>query len=246
MRGRTLLELFDMLRAEAGYSQNVAHNSQHRAVQLERIRTTQQWLWDDFPWPHLRVERFFPVQAGQRFYDPATVTDIDGNAKGDIHIDRIEELQFKYGGDWCRLVPGIGAPQYSSWDSGIDERSWPVERWRIWEDEQIELWPLPADGGNASDKEGYVKIIGIRNLNPLVDDSDRADLDDRLICLFAAADLVSDQKQAAMKLDKANRLYSRLRANLMPRKRRRMFLSGPDEVARQPRGPVRVAYRVVE
>jgi hypothetical protein len=49
----------------------------------------------------------------------------------------------------------------------------------------------------------------------MVSDSDRADLDDRLIVLFAAAEILAKQKSpdAKNKLDMANARLLRLRAN---------------------------------
>lgn len=234
-RGTTLTRLLDMLRAEIRTSLNPAHNNQVRDQQVLLLQTTQEWLWDDFNWPHLRVERQQPVSNGQRFYD----------TPADIKIDRIQEIRFRYGQRWVHLHPGIDLEHYRQWDSELDMRSWPVQRWRIWEDEDIEVWPIPGANADPTDKEGYLNVIGIRNLRPLVDADDTCDLDDRLIVLFAAADILAGAgaKNADMKLEKANKRYARLRGELMPR--RRITLGKADGFGDKSllRGPPRVHYR---
>ena len=68
-RGTTLVKLLDDLRAECRISLNPAHNRQQRDVQVKMLQRKQEWLWNDFAWPHLRVERFIDLQAGDA---PAT------------------------------------------------------------------------------------------------------------------------------------------------------------------------------
>lgn len=186
-RGKSLLKLLQDYRAETRQSQNPAHNAGARDTQVQALQRMQEWLYDEHDWVHLRVDRYFDLQEGQRYVDPPD----------DIEIDRVEELAVRYGGDWLHMEPGIEDCHYAQYDSDIDERSWPVARWKVYEDEQIEIWPIPADNGirylnpNATSLEGRVRVRGIRKLRPLVDDEDTADLDDRLIVLFAAAEYLA-------------------------------------------------------
>lgn len=233
-RNKTLGGLLDAFRAECRLSSNPAHNNQVREQQINLLRRTQERLWDDFDWPHLRVERFIDVQAGQRYYD----------TPDDVAIDRIEKLEVRYGDEWLPLTPGVEALQYAMWDSDIDERSWPVERWDIYEGEQVELWPVPSLTRTAPALEGRIRVTGIRNLRPLVADSDRADLDDRLIVLYAAGEhLAADgARDAQLKLQQAQQRYSALKGNLTPVRRFRMY--GATRPENRPlRGPPRVHYR---
>jgi hypothetical protein len=237
-RHKTVTELLDDLRAETRQSLNVSHNRQIRDTQLYLLQSEQERLWTDFDWPHLRVERYLKLAEGQRFYEPP-----------DLAIDRIEKIEVKYGATWVPLVVGIGAQQYNAWDSTEDQRSWPVERWRIYEDEQVEVWPIPSQNGDDTEAtEGWLKFTGIRQLNPLVDDSDRCDLDARLIVLFAAVQMLTDDgKKAAaeVKLAAANAHYARLKSRLSPAPRFRLYGGSQTSGAVMPRGPKRVAYRVV-
>ncbi|MBI2240295.1 MAG: hypothetical protein HYU59_05765 [Magnetospirillum gryphiswaldense] len=234
-RGQTLISLLDDLRAECRLSLNPAHNAQVRDGQVKHLRRTQAWLWEDFDWPHILVERQVPLQAGQRLYDPP---------EGMV-IDRITRMEVRYGGRWVPLNPGIGAQEYAQWDSELGQRAWPVQRWRIYEDEQIEVWPIPDQNAEADTLEGTVKVSGIRSLNPLVADDDRCDLDARLIVLYTAAEILAaaGSKDAELKLTNANKLYAKLRGKLVPRRQFRMF-GGSGRGDRQVlRGPPTIYYR---
>lgn len=233
-RGKTLSSLLNDLRAETRRSQNVAHNTQAREAQVELLQRTQERLWHDFDWPHLRVRREIELQAGQRYYQPPE----------DLDIDRIEKLEVRYAETWLRLDPGIDSRHYAQWDSDLGFRSWPVRRWRIEEDEQIELWPIPDSDTDSVSLEGTLRATGIRKLRPLIDNNDVADLDNRLIVLYAAAEVLAADgaKDAQLKLTQANNLYSRIRGQLTPRRSFRMF--GEDVQSRKPlRGPPTVYYR---
>lgn len=219
-RGTTLIKLLDDLRAETRTSLNPAHNAQVRDTQVKMLQRVQERLWDDFAWPHLRVERQVTCQAGQRYYD----------TPDDLTIDRIEKLELFDGGCWRRLEYGIDGPQYGAWNSDLDERSWPIRHWKFREGEDIELWPIPDQDADATNRDGYLKFTGIRNLNPLVADGDRADLDDRLIVLYAAAEMLaaSGAKDAQFKLDQANTIYAKRRGDLSPTRQFRMFNTGAE------------------
>lgn len=214
-RKTTLVKLLDDLRAEARLSLNPAHNLQQRPAQVHLLQRVQDRLWEDFAWPHLRVERQQPIQAGQRYYEPPE----------DMRVDRIEKVEIYTDGAWRLVAPGIDPEDYTAWNSDLDQRSWPPRRWQVYEDETVEIWPISDTNADDDTREGYLKFTGIRNLNQLVDEGDRADLDDRLLVLYAAAEMLasSGAKDAQLKLDQANALYARLRGHLTPRKQFRMF-----------------------
>lgn len=230
-RGTTLIKLLDMLRAEIKVSLNPAHNQQVRDEHVNALQQAQNEVWEDFDWPTLRIERQQALFAGQRLYSPPA----------DIGIDRIEKVEVRWGGSWMELPEGIGAQEYSLWDSALDERSWPIARWRIYEGEQIEVWPIPADAGTASDLEGYLRVTGIKKLGRLVDDSDTADLDDRLIVLRASLRYFKPEDRK-LTLDAYNKRFMTLRGNYAPRKSFQLFGSSPRN-ERPLRGPARVHYR---
>jgi hypothetical protein len=224
-RGTTLIRLLDLYRAECRLSLNPAHNAQVRDTQVSHLQRVQEWLWSDFAWPILRVERFLETQNGQRFH----------SMPDDLDIDRITKIEVKHDDVYTPLRPGIDAEHYAAYDSDKDERQWPPQRWRISEDEQIELWPIPDTDYDALTQEGRIKITGIRKLQPLVDDGDRVDLDDRLVSLYAAAEFLAGAgaKDAGLKQQQANARYARLRGQQSPKRQFRMFGVGQPETTRR-------------
>lgn len=212
-RRSTLVELLDDLRAELHISLNPAHNNAVRDKQVKFLQSTQQWLWEDFTWPHLRIKRNYPVQAGQYLYD----------FSADFDIDRIEKIEVKFGGRWVPLLPGIDAAHYAAHDTELGQRSSPIRRWQIAENEQVEVWPIPDTNQVPATLEGTLKVTGIRKLNPLVDDTDRCDLDSQLIYLFAAAKSAPATQEGKFALNLANKRLAKLKGNLTPRRQFSMF-----------------------
>lgn len=234
-RGATLEAILTDVRMEARLSANTAHNVQDRDRQIHLIQREQERLWEEADWPHLRVERFMPLQAGQRFYDPASLQNEAGTVKGDLAMDRIESVEVKDGGEWLRLGNGVGRGQYAAYDSALDERADPAQAWRIYEDGQIEIWPIPETNA-GDDQEGYLRFTGIRTLQTFVDLGDRADLDDRLIALYAAARILAANKapETQLVLEAAKGLFGRLTANLHKSEGFQMFGVGNERRVRRP------------
>jgi len=230
-RNVTLGELIDDVRAEAGHSLQSNLGAAMREVLMKIIQRQQRRLWEDFDWTFLRVDRDVPVQAGQRYYDIPL----------DLTLERLESLQFKYGDRWIPLRHGIGREQLDQHDSDRDIRAYPVERWAEYEDDQIEVWPMPSQNG-TSPRDGLVRFTGIRRLRPLVAEADRADLDDTLLVLYSAAEILAREKSAdaSLKLQLAEKHYNRLRARNS--KSDTFSLSG-DAPERMPKGPKIIAVQ---
>lgn len=236
-RRSTLGKILTDVRLEARRSSSAALNVQERDRQVQLIQREQQRLWEDYDWPHLRVERFIPLQIGQRFYDLATCQNEAGDVKGDLIYDRIEMIEVKEDDDWRLLRPEITRHDYLTYDSALDERSNPARAWRVYEDEQLEIWPISDIAAVPATQDSYLRITGIRNLNPLVQESDRADLDDTLLALFVAYLLETDQAAMQKKLDAANRHYARLKADQKKCPTFQMFGVGTQE-RKYPTGPL--------
>lgn len=196
-RGTTLGQLVTMLREEIGDATSAALG-QNNLPHLKRIlQRTQQFLWEDHTWAHLRVYREESLQAGQRYYSfPA-----------DLSFDRIENTHVRYDDTWRPVLYGIELGHYNVSDPEQGDTEDPVERWQAHEDDQYEVWPVPATNGLR------LRFEGIKKLAPLIADGDRAELDDNLIVLFAATELLAkrDAKDAKAKENMATRLYARLK-----------------------------------
>lgn len=198
-RGTTLGQLVTMLREEIGDATSAALG-QNNLPHLKRVLArTQEFLWNDHNWAHLRVYREEVLQAGQRYY----------SFPPDLDFDRIENVHVRYDEDWRPVVYGIEQEHYNVSDPELNEREDPVVRWQAYESNQYEVWPLPATNGLR------LRFEGIKKLAPLIADNDRADLDDNLIVLFAATEILArrDSKDAKAKENLATRLYNRLKGH---------------------------------
>lgn len=194
-RNVSLGVLIDDLRAEAGHSLQANLGVAMRDVLVKVLRRQQKRLWEVHDWTFLRVERDVAVQAGQRFY----------NFPADLTLERLEKVEFKYGDRWIPLTYGIGREQYDLHDSDRNVRAFPVERWKEADNDQVEIWPIPSQNGSVATVTNVVRFTGIRKLRPLVAEADLADLDDTLLVLYSAAEILAREKSsdASVKLQMA-------------------------------------------
>ncbi len=206
-RKTQLLSLVAQLRAETGRTQNVAVGVDEVENLKEMLRRVQEQLYDDYPWPHLRIQSTVPLLDAGRYYDFPT----------DMNMDRIERVALKYGGTYYKIDRGIDFSDYSIYDSNADTpvEASPAQKWDIRftdTEEQIEIWPIPNE-----DDVQTLYFFGTKNLSALTEEADTADLDDRLIVLFAAAELLARQgsKDANAKLELAKARLMTLRRNSM-------------------------------
>jgi hypothetical protein len=228
-RGRQLSELIEQLQAEARLSTATSRGVDNREQLKQLLRRVQEFLYEEYFWPFLKAEKASSrktLSAGQRYYDfPAG-----------INAERIQKVWHEYGdGIWIPIERGIGPEQYNEKNSdNNDERSDPVIRWDFHGESQFEVWPLPASNG------GEIWFEAMKPLSDMVAESDTADLDDRVIVLHAAAEVLAadGQKDAQAKLDQARRRILKLLGNSSAGKR--VVMGG----AEQPSGRKSVALRV--
>lgn len=193
-RGKQLQELLAQLRAETGRSQKVSVGVDEANNLKRLIQRNHEMLYDDHDWSFKNVERYISLANGQRYYD----------LPSDLSYDNIKLIKYKYNNVYTNLTRGIGFENYSVFDSNAIpiEKSSPALRWDIRDtgvSEQMEIWPVPNDTNT-------IGLIGTKTASPLILDSDRADLDDILVVLFSAAELLAKQKSgdAGAKLQQAN------------------------------------------
>jgi hypothetical protein len=231
-RNVSLGELIDDVRAEAGHSLQANLGVAMRDVLIKVLQRQQRRLWEDHDWTFLRVHRDIAVQNGQRYY----------NIPADLTFERIEKLEFKYGDRWIPMSYGISAANYDQYDSDRGVRGFPVERWQEYENGQIEVWPVPSQNGTASPVANVVRIHGIRKLRPLVAESDVADLDDTLLVLYSAAEILAREKgaDASLKLQMAEKHYARLKGR---NSKSETFSLAGDAPITMPQGPKIIAIQ---
>lgn len=202
-RGTQLINLVSMLRAEAGLSTKVSVGTDQEDTLKTKIRRIQETYYDEVDWPFLRIFPTKALAAGQQFYDwPAA-----------LNPERVNLVKVKYGSRFYPLERGITLDDYNAHDSAADDRSEPALKWDIrftGTTDQLEIWPLPV----TNDMVLY--FDGIQKLAALTSNSDTAMLDDLLIVLTGAAELLARKETEDAKIlaksvgDRLTRLKGRL------------------------------------
>ncbi len=195
----TLQELVQQVRAEIGTSVNPAQGQSELPRIQQYLRRTQERLWAEFAWPHMLVQDDETMLVGQRSYTFNTPID----------FDRVTEAEILWGNFRQPVVYRIGRRELNAFDSNLDVRSDPVQKWQHYGDNQFEVWPIPASAGQVLTYRGTAK------LRPLIANGDQCDLDSNLLVLFVAAEMLAKLKSpdAQAKQTIAQSHYRSLRAN---------------------------------
>lgn len=196
-RGTALSDLVTMLKAEIGYSLTSGVATAEDARLKILLSTTQKWLAADFDWPFLKRTGDVLLAAGDR----------TGTLPTTLDYERPVMVSSQDQDIWVPVVYGISPQDFNAWNSDDDERSDPVRKIQYATDTTFEVWPLPAT-------ESTVRFVGQKRLDELAADDDEAELDDLLLVLFTAAELLAGQKQAdaEAKLVRAQKRLDTLKA----------------------------------
>lgn len=200
-RGTTLSELTNQLRAEIGASTNVAQGLNSVPYWQQVLRRNQERLYNETMWSFLMIDREEVLNAGERYY----------TFNADVNFDFIQQAWIKYSTQWEPISYGIDPSLYNCQDSDLDVRNEPVRRWAHYEGNQFEVWPIPS-----ADLTQSLRFRCLKKLSPLIAPTDKADLDDTLIVLFSAAEVLERLKSpdAKSKATLADRHYLSLRRNM--------------------------------
>ncbi len=209
--GTPLSELLLMLKAEIGDSLTTGVNAANDPLYRRLLSNKQKWLAHEYDFPNLQAEATVSLTQGTRFYTFPTSISRDRP----VLVEALEGTNF-----WIPLEYGIGAEQFITYNSDLGQQGFPIFRWQFNNDgstplttlDRIEVWPIP-------NQTTSLRITGQIVLPALVQDTDKAVLDDMLIVLFTAADYLArnDQPDAQLKLAEAQRLARQLSFTL-PRK----------------------------
>jgi hypothetical protein len=215
-RGTTFGELVNQLRVEARLDPSPAMSLNMTGTMEQTLRRTQERLYDEFDWPFLKVTRGIQAQAGSRYY----------NIPDGMNLERIQSVDYRWADQWIPVHRGISLDHYNAFDSDNDERADPVQRWDVTDTGdglQIEIWPLPTINNNE------VRLTGIRNLKPLLSRADIADLDDQMIVLYAASEILGGAKSelGQLKLQQASARKKTLQGRVSKTRSNSFSLNGP-------------------
>lgn len=171
MRNQTLGQLKATLRSELRQSANpaVAQSADH--VLVNALKQAQAFVHSMHAWPHRRTRVDVALSAGQRYYD----------WPDPIDYENVESVYCKWGDIWRPVaVFTEDEDTYNIYNSEADQRVDPVRRYRIIDDTQLEVWPIPASAGT-------LRIKGLRRIPELSGDSVQCPFDDGLVTKIAAS-----------------------------------------------------------
>lgn len=209
MRGTQLSVLLAMLKAEMGSDtdSNVAPGAD--SLWMSVLGNQQKWLATEMDWPFLELRADVTLVPGTRYYNFPVIQGFAFDLSSEILA------QCYWSTYWNDIRMGINIADFNSLNPDLNVRVDPVRAWQLYNSgagatTQFEVWPLPATATQ-------LRLTGQRVLNPLVASTDTADLDDMLIVLFTAAELLQrmNQQDAPAKLSKAQKLLARLRGGMV-------------------------------
>jgi len=225
--GTQLQVIVEMVRDEARLSSATSRGIDHLAYIKRLVRRTHTMLCDSFEWEHLRLKRAdapISLAANQQFYTwPAT-----------LNTDRPFVAYLNTGELWTRLEPGIDPERYNEVDSYNAGRGDPL-RWDWYGADGFEVWPVPDAA------VGAIYFEGTKKSGALTADTDTADIDDILLSLQVASEILAGNKQdeaAKIKMSAANTRLSQIRASKATASR--FVIGGSTDTARRPRHPTSV------
>jgi hypothetical protein len=200
-RGTQFVQLYTRLRSDVRRSSEPALGISDLDNLKQVINRVYSTLYNAYDWPHLRkVFDRVALEAASRYYDfPAG-----------LNVERVERAAVWYNGLPHLVQRGISFEEYAGFNSEIGVTSEPMLRWDVrWMDttEQIEVWPIPSSNNQE------LEFIGIQAITPLVADSDKCLLDDDLVLLFAAAEILAADgaKDAQMRMQAAQAHFEKLK-----------------------------------
>lgn len=199
-RLQTLLAIRNSLKAALGRS--LSSGTGDDAILNQLISDRQNWLATEYDWPFLE-DRFDIVIPPQSRYLSFPTLDDEGDTTA-MNLERPYKVEVLWSSKWSPLDYGIGSEQfnYISSDPPTQYQD-PIQRWRWSQEGKFEIWPVNTT-------QQLVRFTGQRQLDTLTTDAATADLDDQIIWMSVAAQMLYRSKQADA--DYYERLYqARLR-----------------------------------
>lgn len=202
-RGKTLGELVEEVKLEAGMSGNSNIGIQFLETVKYRINEAQEYFFRDFDWSHLcgtEENGMFEVLtvAGERVYDLPT----------DMDPATVKAVWYKWGDAWVPLTRGIMPTDYTSQNSDDPAvMNEPALKWDFRAGETFEIFPRPATNDLPIRFQAKQKLV------KLVADNDVLQLDSYIVKMRAAGYMLlrREPKEAQVKIGDAMTNYYKLR-----------------------------------
>lgn len=197
-------EVVQMVRAEAKLSTNTSRGVDHLEYIRQIIKRNVVQLAEDYEWAHLELKKESAVgrvvlQAGARIYAFPTA----------LNINKISRAFVRWGNIWEPVAYGVKYEHFSAFSPDDNQRTDPVSNWQFYSELDFEVWPLPATNGVAGGVNEFA-FAGQRNTDPLLEDASRVDMDDILVSLLSAAEILGGNNQKVAAQQKSELAMSRL------------------------------------
>jgi hypothetical protein len=185
MLGATLAAVLNLVKNELRAS--LSAGSADDAAIKQAIETKQEWLSSMFDWAELEDEWDATV-VGR--YTTFPTVDVSA-ATYSINFDRPLSLYVKDNDIWEKLQNGICIEDYNTYDSDLSETMDPPQKWRFKPGNRasFEIWPIPTTSTPVR-FTGQRKLATLRTGGTL-DTTKTLDLDDMLVALAVAVDLLA-------------------------------------------------------
>lgn len=238
----TFLEVIEAVRDECGVSNNSARGIDFLETIKRLIKRHYITQAEEYTWQHLELKRKSAISrvvlaAGQTLYDfPAAV-----------NVQKIKEVYTKLGNRWLDVNYGI---TYTGHRSIFDPdnnavRTTPVTNWMFSDENQFEVWPTPSVNGVA-DGSGEIAFTGQKITEKLIVDGDRMDMDEILVSLLAASEILGGwgkRIESAIKAEAAVARRDFLRLGMGTKTRYIMNSGTLNEDAHIVRHPLYIPYQ---
>jgi hypothetical protein len=224
--------LLTMLKAAVGRSTTVGTGDDVILYQL--LSDKQKWLSCEYDWPFLEDRFDVAVPPLSRYLAFPTID--NEMVTSAMNLERPYKAEVFWNNLWSEVKYGIGSTEFNYLNSDQPGQIQdPVQRWRWCEEGQFEIWPINSTGQ-------ALRFTGQRALDTLVAPTDTADLDDQLIVLAVAAELLAraKQKDAELKQQLFAERLTRIRASYPTRSRKVIFGRCNDNEERKRLVPIAV------
>jgi len=215
-RQTTLANALLMAKAQLAYSLTTGVGLADDQQLYSLIDQKQSWLSCEYDWPFLET-RVDIVTTARYTALPA------------LTFERPVLVEVLYTTRWQDLDYGIGGREYNYLDSDTAQAQDPIERWRLSDENNFEVWPVPVTPQKVR-FTGQRVLTSLKNAG-VFDSTKTLDLDDLLVVLFVAADILLRQKKsnAQVKLTEAQNRLNFLRGSYPTRDQKIVYGQGSPE-----------------